>query len=117
MVESDARVSQFEPTVGSTSWLDLRAKRDRQRQWLNDAAKPPLAHIPKPPQGAENLSPGGPWGLWRIQNLELNNFASSKKASKKTLRKLRNQEVETPNGGSFHRGASALSRSDGSDWT
>jgi hypothetical protein len=40
-----APVSQFENTntVGSTAWLDLRAKRDRQRQWLND--------IPKPPKG------------------------------------------------------------------
>jgi hypothetical protein len=35
-----APVSQFGPVVGSTSWRDLRAKRNRQRQWLRDIPGP-----------------------------------------------------------------------------
>jgi hypothetical protein len=52
--------------------------------------------------------PEGSARLWRIHNLESNNFASGKKFAKSELRESRNQEVENPNDGSFHRGATTL---------
>jgi hypothetical protein len=56
MAEADAPVNQIEPTVGSTSWLDLRAKLDRQRQWLNDISKPPKGPRIYHPQGSAPLA-------------------------------------------------------------
>ena len=50
-LKQNAPVASHEASVGSTSWQDLRARRDRQRQWIND--------IPKLPKGPRTyLEPG-----------------------------------------------------------
>ena len=54
-LKQNAPVASHEASVGSTSWQDLRAKRDRQHQWIND--------IPKLPKGPRIYLEGDEEGL------------------------------------------------------
>jgi len=63
-LKANAPASQFENTVGSTSWLDLRAKRDQQREWINDIPKLPKGpRIYLEPRDEDDIEPEGLAGL------------------------------------------------------
>ena len=63
-LKQNAPVASHGASVGSTSWQDLRAKLDRQHQWINDIPKLPKGpRIYLEPRDEDDIEPEGLAGL------------------------------------------------------